>query len=198
MTGTAFKLLIACILLFSFSSLFAQDHDKDQPSTVNLHIRDYCDPATFGALCSRANTASGAITLAGFRAELAADKSVGAWRFVPDRFEAEEGVNLMLQNLGGETHTFTRVQKFGGGFVAALNAASGNPVPAPECAQTVNGALVPQPPSGNNIFLPAGGTASGPHIGEDEAARFQCCIHPWMRTTINAKEHDGDDDHQEK
>jgi peptide/nickel transport system permease protein len=47
-----------------------------------------------------------------------------------------------------------------GGFVDALNGASGNPVPAPECAQMVNGVLAPQPPSANNVFVPAGGTAT--------------------------------------
>src|SRR5262249_54809376 len=191
MTAVFCRLIIAFSLFISVSALFAQDHD--QATTVNIHIRDYCDPATFGALCTRSNTASGIITLPGFRAELASDKSVGAWRFVPDQLNSEDGTDLVLQNLGGETHTFTRVKKFGGGFVDALNAASGNPIPAPECAQTVHGALVPQPPSGNNIFLPAGSTANGPHIGEDQAAKFQCCIHPWMRITVNA-----DDDHHQE
>ena len=54
---------------------------------------------------------------------------------------------MNLQNLGGETHTFTRVKRFGGGLVAPLNAAAGTPEPAPECEQMVNGNLVPQPPA---------------------------------------------------
>src|SRR5262249_40931236 len=136
---------------------------------------------------------NGAETLAGFRAELAQEKSVGAWRFNPDRVETEAGVNLTLVNRGGETHTFTRVAEFGGGFVAGLNAASGNPVPRPECAQVLpNGKLAAQPPSANNIFLGHGQTASGPQIAEAEHVKFQCCIHPWMRTTItDDREHDG-------
>ena len=129
------------------------------------------------------------ITLPGFQAELGADKSVGAWRFVPDRATTEEGLGLMLQNLGGEAHTFTRVQEFGGGFVAPLNAASGNPVPATECAQVVNGQLVPQPPSPDNIFVDGNASAIGPLVPEGQSAKFQCCIHPWMRMTIDAKEH---------
>jgi len=48
--------------------------------------------------------------------------------------------------------------------------------------------LVPQPPSANNIFLEHGETEPGPRIVEDEEAKFQCCIHPWMRTTINPRE----------
>lgn len=186
------RFLIACVALFSTLAL-AQNSD-DQPATLNIHIRDYCDPASFtaaGIPCNRTATpvANGTITLSGFGAELGADKSVGAWRFAPDRAKAEEGANLALENLGGETHTFTRVKEFGGGFVAGLNAASGNPTPAPECAKVVNGNLVPQAPSADNVFLPGNSNATGPQVREGETAKFQCCIHPWMRITINAKEH---------
>ncbi|MCI0352357.1 MAG: hypothetical protein L0Z53_23305 [Acidobacteriales bacterium] len=188
--------VVVCLILFAGGPIVGQDSDG-HPVTLNLHIRDYCDPASFaaaGIACNRITTpvANGVITLSGFGAELAIEKSVGAWRFVPPRFKAGDGVNLVLQNLGGQTHTFTRVQKFGGGFVAGINAASGNPVPAPECAQVVNGNLVPQPPSANNIFLPGSSSANGPQIAEGETARFQCCIHPWMRTTISAKGKDDD------
>ena len=99
-------------------------------------------------------------------------------------------ITLALQNTGGETHTFTRVRKFGGGFVDALNQASGNPVPAPECAQLVNGVLTPQAPSADNLFIPAGGTASASVPGRDDEIRYQCCIHPWMRLVV-----DHQDDH---
>src|SRR5713226_481974 len=69
--------------------------------------------------------------------EITADQLVGAWRFNP-LFRAQHmpgGQLVVLQNLGGETHTFTKVAKFGGGFVPVLNLLSGNPVPAPECLQ---------------------------------------------------------------
>jgi len=26
-------------------------------------------------------------------------------------------------------------------------------------------------------------------VPEGQSAKFQCCIHPWMRMTIDAKEH---------
>jgi len=165
---------------------------NDQPGVLNINIRDYCDPVTFAAIgCVRTVTplSAGVITLSGFQGELGADKSVGAWRFVPDRARADEGLGLMLHNLGGETHTFTRVEEFGGGFVAPLNAASGNPVPAPECAQTVNGQLVPQPPGPDNVFLDANASATGPLVASKQSAKFQCCIHPWMRMTVNGKDH---------
>ena len=182
MARKSYALAITCVVLLVCGSLvLAQDKDKDkdnQPGTLTIDIRDYCDPVTFANIgCVRIATpvANGTITLPGFGAELAAEKSVGAWRFIPDQAKAEDGVNLMLKNLGGETHTFTRVKQFGGGFVAALNAASGNATPAPECAKVVN--------------------APGPHVAEGERAKFQCCIHPWMRTMINTK--DNDDDHDQ-
>ncbi len=175
------------VLLLSAASVLAQN-DSTQPT---IHVRDYCDPASFNAAvgpdtCVR-DTSNGLITFEGFVAELGADKSVGAWRFAPAQIRVSQGTTLQLQNLGGETHTFTEVKKFGGGFVDFLNAASGNPVPAPECAQVVNGQLVPQPPSEENIFIPAG-TTSTLTFDDDQAAKYQCCIHPWMRMVIAPKD----------
>ena len=165
--------------------------DKAQPSQLTIHVRDYCDPASFNAafgngVCNR-DTSIGAITVTGFLTELTMDKSVGAWRFAPSQTAAAEGAALNLQNLGGETHTFTHVKRFGGGFVAPLNAGAGTPEPAPECAQRVNGNLVPQPPSPDNIFIPAGTSASAT-LKSGETARFQCCIHPWMHVTITPQD----------
>jgi hypothetical protein len=199
MTAWMYRCLIIASAFFGIAPASRHATD-DQPGVLNVHIRDYCDPVTFAAIgCVRTVTpvSDGVITFSGFQAELGTDRSVGAWRFVPDRARAEEGLSLTLQNLGGETHTFTRVREFGGGFVAPLNAASGNPVPAPECARMVNGQLAPQPPSPDNVFLPGNANATGPLVSEGETAKFQCCIHPWMRMTVNAKDHqehsDGND-----
>jgi len=180
--------LTGSLILFSLASALAQD---DKSAQLTIHVRDYCDPASFNAAvgpgtCVR-DTTNGAITFTGFLTELGTDKSVGAWRFAADHSRAEEGATLNLQSLGGETHTFTRVKRFGGGFVALLNAASGNPTPAPECAQMVNGNLVPRPPSPGNLFIPAGATASTT-LKDGEVARFQCCIHPWMHLTITPRD----------
>jgi hypothetical protein len=150
---------------------------------------DYCDPVTFNAAlgdgaCVR-DTTAGFLTFNGFLTELGAEKSVGAWRFSPNPVRVGEHDPLKITNFGGELHTFTKVKKFGGGFVAALNDASGTPVPAPECATVVDGNLVPQPPGPNNLFIPAGGSAN--HPASDHLVRYQCCIHPWMHTTIQVK-----------
>src|SRR5437763_11537196 len=94
----------------------AMAQDKSQPAELTIHIRDYCDPASFNAAlgsgtCER-DTSTGAITFMGFLTELGMDKSAGAWRFAPSQSPAAEGATLNLQNLGGETHTFTRVKRF--------------------------------------------------------------------------------------
>jgi len=187
MKNCGFSIAVSVVLLSATSALAQQDRSTQ----LNIHIRDYCDPTTFNAAigtgtCVR-DTSVGAITFSGFVAELGADKSVGAWRFAPGQIRVSQGTTLQLQNLGGETHTFTEVERFGGGFVDFLNVASGNLVPAPECAQVVNGNLVPQPPSEENIFIPAGGNASLP-LQHEVVARYQCCIHPWMRITITPKD----------
>lgn len=185
-------LLILCGALSVSGAAGASAQDASPLSAdVNLHMRDYCDPTTFDAVlgagaCTR-STATGFITFAGFQAELGADKSVGAWRFVPSQISVSQGATLHVENLGGEMHTFTQVKDFGGGFVAPLNAGSGNPVPAPECAKVVNGQLVPQPPGPDNIFLAPGGGATVP-LDQEVNAKYQCCIHPWMRLTITPRD----------
>lgn len=98
------------------------------------------------------------------------------------------GRPVIIENEGGETHSFTLVKAFGGGFVGGLNQLSGNPVPSPECATTVGGQLVPQPPSPVNVFVAAdkesafrtAGLAPGQYL-------FQCCIHPWMRVVLTVR-----------
>ncbi len=164
--------------------VFAVSIHADENQIITIGIRDKCDPATFNArLGAGTCVGNGNITFAQFIAELTEDQSVGAWRFSPDEFEVKEGRTLVLVSRAGETHTFTRVAEFGGGFVAGLNALSGNPTPRPECARILPGGdLAPQPPSANNIFVPAGATVSGPTVSGE--AKFQCCIHPWMRTTV--------------
>jgi hypothetical protein len=187
--------LLALATMFLLLPGFAEENHGQKNSQATVHLWDYCDPASFNAAlgsgtCDR-DTTTGAITVTGFLGEVASDKSAGAWRFSPAEIKSKNGkVALALQNVGGELHTFTRVKKFGGGFVDALNQASGNPVPAPECAQMVNGVLKSQAPGPDNLFIPAGGTATASTPRREDVTRYQCCIHPWMRLVVG-----GDDDH---
>ena len=99
------------------------------------------------------------------------------WADQPSAMQVNVGRPTVIENLGGEVHTFTPVNNFGGGFVTELNGISGNPVPAPEC---LNFASI--------VFIPAGASEDGPTAGTTQLPvgtnRFQCCIHPWMRTVI--------------
>lgn len=178
-------------------------------TTKTITIRDACDPASFNAAVAPGTCVAGhhGQTLFGdFIGELRSDQSAGAWRFNPMlnategnfrlvRLDLKSGDQTTIQNAGGETHTFTRVDKFAGGFIPALNGLSGNPDPAPECAKVLpNGALAPQPESASNQFVEAGKTESGPAAGSDALpqglSRWQCCIHPWMRMVVVVHEND--------
>ncbi len=188
--------VLSAFLVFATAIPSSAQSRTDDGGTVNIHMLDYCDPATFndalgGGACVRDIT-FGSITFDGFVAEVGAEKSVGAWRFSPRPAKVEETDQLMISNLGGETHTFTRVQKFGGGFIAFLNDATGLHKPAPECATVVNGELIPQPPGPENLFIPAGGSANHSALDTD-IVKFQCCIHPWMRTVVHVHHSGGKD-----
>lgn len=158
-----------------------------------VRILDFCDPATFNAafgpgVC----VGNGQTTVEHFLKELTAAQKVGSWNFNPANGTVAPGTLLSLENRGGETHTFTKVQEFGGGFIPPLNTLSGTPVPAPECATVTQGGLVPKPPSPSNIFIAAGETGTGPTAGSaimpsGTTTKFQCCIHPWMRNELRTK-----------
>ena len=158
-----------------------------------VRMQGPCDPATFNAAVGPGTCiGNGTITFPHFVAELTNAHKAGAWLFDPAVGTVDPGTVLSLENRAGETHTFTKVKEFGGGFIAPLNALSGNPVPAPECATATIGGLIPKPPSPANIFVEAGETEDGPTAGSSilpsgTKTKFQCCIHPWMRTELSTK-----------
>jgi len=143
-----------------------------------IRMYDDCNPTTFNAvLGDGACVGNGHTTFDAFIGELQDTQDAHAWRNQPGSIKVNVGRPTFIENRGGETHTFTPVAAFGGGFIDELNGISGNPVPAPECLNL--GAI---------IFVPAGGTQVGPTAGTSDLPvgihKFQCCIHPWMRTTI--------------
>lgn len=185
------------LLLSAVGLLSAPDTAQLQTFTIGIH--DACDPGTFSSPIIAAGPgackpgAHGTTKFSVFIAELQSDHIAGAWRFNP-LVNATSGnfalmtVNLTsgqptaLRNTGGETHTFTKVAAFGGGFIPPLNQLSLNPVPAPEC-------LVPE--NSANIFVEAGTTEVGPTAGSTElpagTTNWQCCVHPWMRMRIKVQ-----------
>jgi plastocyanin len=110
-----------------------------------------------------------------FIAQLTAHQFAGAWHNAPSQTDAWVGDSIQAVNNGGEVHTFTRVAAYGGGIVPPLNDLSGNPDVAPECNVATD-------------FVPPGGTDTD-ELDKAGELKFQCCIHPWMRTTVTVKSH---------
>jgi plastocyanin len=140
-------------------------------------MMDACDPETFNAAvgpgtCIR----NGGVRFAKFLQLLGQHQKVGAWAFAPTSVNARVGQELFAVNRGGEVHTFTEVEEFGGGIIPDLNVLAGVPVPAPECL-----ALAP------GDFVPPGGSTTD-DVEEEGTELYECCIHPWMRMVVTARE----------
>jgi hypothetical protein len=139
-------------------------------------MRDACDPDTFNAAVGKGTCVSGAHGTTKFNlfvAELQQDQIAGAWRFnpllktTPGTFrlatvKLDSGRKLSLKNFGGEVHTFTKVARYNGGFIAFLNQLSGNPEAAPEC-------LMPE--NSTNIFCRSWHHGNRTHRGIGTASR---------------------------
>jgi hypothetical protein len=147
-----------------------------------VSMMDACDPDTFNApppagvgpgTCVR----SGGVQFATFLEQLGKHGFIGSWHFSPPNSSAKVGQVFVAINRGGEVHTFTDVEAFGGGIVPPLNDLSHNPVIAPECAS-----LEP------DDFVAPGGTYREEPLEGAGTARFQCCIHPWMRLEVKVAE----------
>ena len=151
---------------------FAAATEKGKTVTLT----DACDPDTFNApppvgvgpgTCQR----QGGVQFANFIDELTRHHSVGGWHMAPREVLLKVGDVLSAFNHGGETHTFTEVDEFGGGFVPQINAAGGFGDTIRECNPQLVELLHP-------------GDSS--HETEDEVGveKYQCCIHPWMRAEV--------------
>jgi hypothetical protein len=186
-------------------------HTESGTHTKTIRIWDACDPATFNAKVGPGTCQPGhhgQTVFDDFFAEVQLDQIAGGWRFNPllnttegvlklARLELEPGDRLSLQNMGGEVHTFTKVEEFGGGFFAPLNPLTGNPEPAPECARVLaDGSLAPQPETDTNQFVEAGTTEPGPFAGTRAlplgVTHWECCVHPWMRINVVVRDHEHD------
>lgn len=141
--------------------------------TVKVNILDNCDGPSFNAVigpgtCIR----TGGIKVGQLFSLVGKHQTLDSYRFAPNGFTIHVGQNIAAVNLGGEVHTFTRVADFGGGIVPPLNDLAGTPTPAPECLTLPDAE-----------FLPPGGT-DVESVAAPGTAKFQCCIHPWMRAVV--------------
>jgi len=143
---------------------------------ATVKLMDACDPTTFAVVpggCQR----NGGITLAQFTAQLTSLHTVPAWHMSPPDLYIHEGDSFQATNFGGENHTFTEVEEFGGGIVPALNEGAGLTTVAPECLALAQ-----------SDFLAPGQSSDTDTPDEAEDELYQCCIHPWMRTTVHVRE----------
>jgi hypothetical protein len=150
-----------------------------------VRLLDDCEPTTFNAvLGAGACIGNGHTTFDEFIQELATTQDAHKWRNQPSQMHLNVGRPILIENRGGEVHTFTPVAQFGGGLVPDLNGISGNPIQIPECSPAQIGSIV---------FIPAGASEEGPTAGSSDLpvgiTRFQCCIHPWMRTVVEVADH---------
>jgi len=151
------------------------------PQAVQIVALDECDPTTFNAalgfdLCK--NVTLGAFTkLNDLFAKAAAGTPDPGWDFEPDVLHIKQGTPLSVVDEGGEPHTFTEVAQFGGGFIPGLNAGEAT---APECAGGFSNLAVAKTRILQGSEVKVTSLSKGIH-------RFQCCIHPWMRVTVDVK-----------
>jgi len=139
-----------------------------------VQILDACDGPSFNAVigpgaCARDE----GVTFDEFIGQLVSMGRAPAWRFAPDHLKIAAGGTIDAPNRGGEFHTLTEVANFGGGCVPQLNALLGL-TEVPECANPGLFVTTGAAPGGTVVTGPL---AAGTH-------RFQCLIHPWMRTTV--------------
>ncbi|MGC2195361.1 MAG: hypothetical protein WA628_11855 [Terriglobales bacterium] len=160
------------------AALAQEDH---APSVAQVVALDECDPSTFNAaigpdFCK--NVALGAATTFNdLFDEAKAGTPDPGWDFEPDVLHIKKGTTVVVADQGGEPHTFTEVEKFGGGFIPDLNHGEDT---IPECAGGFKNINVAKTRILQGSELHVTGLSKGKH-------RFECCIHPWMRMTVDVK-----------
>ena len=143
---------------------------------VLVNMLDACDPDTFNAVIGPGTCVrSGGMKFDQFIAQLTRLAFAAPWRFAPQNTNVRVGQTFVAENRGGEAHTFTEVEEFGGGIVPSLNQLAHTPTIAPACAAL----------EGDDFVAPGGSyRETVDHAG---TLKFQCCIHPWMRMEATVK-----------
>jgi len=164
-------LVSALVLTLAFTSVTTAS-----AGARRVQLLDDCDPASFDAALQNPNACvkDGGTTFDEFIGQLVSMGQAPAWRFAPGMLGLSAGGSIDAYNRGGEFHTFTEVAAFGGGCVQPLNQILGLS-PVPECANA------------GVLFATTGVAPGGELEGAPLAAgthRFECLIHPWMRTTV--------------
>jgi plastocyanin len=158
----------------------AQGNSEPVAQVVAL---DECDPATFNDPAAAGPEFCRNVTLGAFTtfADLFAKAAAGTpdpnWDFEPDQLTIKQGTTVIVSDEGGEPHTFTEVNRFGGGFIPGLN--HGEPTVS-QCSGGFGNVAVARTRVLQGSQLNVIGLSKGKHL-------FQCCIHPWMRMEVDVK-----------
>ena len=149
---------------------------------LKIAVLDECDPddAEAWAPTGGCTLEDGDVSFAEFQAMRFSPLALSiighmAWRTDPTYLRVEPGRTVRVTNDGGRGHTFTEVAQFGGGVVPPLNQGLTG---APECLNAGNVASTTLDP-GDSLEV------TNLPIGDH---RFQCCIHPWMRTQVKVED----------
>jgi plastocyanin len=148
--------------------------------TATVKIRDACDAASFNAVIGPGTCVdAGNVTFEEMIDSLVRHGEHPLWHNTPTTRTVHHGTIVDVANVGGEFHTFSRTEEFGGGFVPELNEVLG-------LEEIADGCLLGPGPT--NAFVPAGGTGTiNTAALEPGVHKFMCCIHPWMRSTLMVK-----------
>jgi plastocyanin len=180
---TIAKVGLLAFMLMLIGTTYTVAQEKS-PSVAQVVALDECDPDSFNAALGPdfcRNVALGALGFATRLQDLFAKAAAGTpdpgWDFEPDTLHISKGTTLVVSDQGGEPHTFTEVKKFGGGFIDALNHGEET---VPECSGGFSNVEVAK----TRIIQGSQTNVTGLSKGEHH---FQCCIHPWMRMTVDVK-----------
>jgi len=163
----------------------AAAHEGGDGDLKEVRMFDDCEQVSFNRMFGAGTcVGDGETILDEFISQLLATApsgvpNVDGWEFEPSdvRLDADKGLRAV--NRGGEFHTFTKVKAFGGGCVDEAPVLSGPQKPVPECKDKDVFELTGAPP-GHDVVVR--GLKAGTH-------RFECLIHPWMRTTVVVRAH---------
>src|SRR5215467_2526300 len=184
-----YSILVFAGLLVSPIAGFAQTQANNPPAAQPLVVQpvqivalDECDPKTFndalGADFCKNATIGAFTTLTDLFAKAGAGTPDQGWAFEPDTLRIKKDTPIVVVDQGGEPHTFTEVKQFGGGFIPPLNNGEAT---VPECDGGFKNVAVARTRILQGSQLQVTGLTLGQH-------NFQCCIHPWMRVTVQVQE----------
>ena len=164
---------VAALVVLGFAGTAQAAKGPGRDGAQVIQIQDRCDPVTFTANDIPC-VGNGDTTFTDFLAEFLKNGSVGHWRFHPDNTDIRAGQPITATNVGGEFHTFTKVDQFGPGCVPQLNQGQAPPAFCNDPAVFPGTGV---PPGGSRTVT---GLAPGTY-------KFQCLIHPWMHTIVTVR-----------